>query len=890
MTPTHSSQDPRPAMKHAIDDAIKALATSSNKGEKREYFIRQGEQKTYGERHRYRYEFTLDDPVHWDVEDGTELDLVALDGSGSSAGRLVATKEAIITISTEMSLPAAILEQAQVVPKPDMLLQRLREALDRVPEHPNHLGLALFGAANCQEGEASSLPHLKRFQPDSAQALAFRRGLASELLVMVGPPGTGKSDLVAALALTHQQRGHRVLILSHTNIAIDNAVVRLVDFYQQEGLGTFLERYGLIRQGTPQLTILEEEAYQTITLPLIIAIEQEQLQEQHEILLEELKLLPLEIEQRQQAHDQALRTWPAQRTRLVQSLDAYRQKRAALEEQEWERVRMLNRQLQDLHSRVTQIERDTEDIVSAWQAMAARQDQLQTQINTQTQTYERYRQQIQEMQQWHPLHQFLHFVFRGESITALQANLEETYSHWTTLTREQAGLEQPMQAYQRRYTAALTSRDNLLRQAQAVEQERDDTSDEAREIAQLKGWESDVTGQIAQNEQALQQQEAELAALREQVKGKTAELMALEKEIKTLAKRLEEQLIAEAQIVAATLTSAYLNHSLLYGRWDVVIVDEGSMAPPPALVVAGALAAKHFIVIGDPYQLGPIFKFEKEAPRGKIWLGTDFFTLANYTLEEIAAETHHSALLRQQGRMHPEISFLVKRPIYNGLLEDREHVDPSWADKVPRIGPMEEQVVLVCDTSGSSARLERRRREDSPHNPFHAQCAIRLAQLVSASLPEPVREEQIGLITPYTRQRNEIRELVYTQHPSLARQLRIGTVHAFQGLQFDAVIFDTTVSPSSEMLSHSWPSIFTSNERLITVYLEGLGKRQIPAPATRLLNVAISRAKYKLIFIANMAHIRAAPRSHLLPTILEIAYEKGHLSWKELFELPLPER
>ena len=131
---------------------------------------------------------------------------------------------------------------------------------------------------------------------------------------------------------------------------------------------------------------------------------------------------------------------------------------------------------------------------------------------------------------------------------------------------------------------------------------------------------------------------------------------------------------------------------------------------------------------------------------------------------------------------------------------------------------------------------------------------------------------------------------MYTQHPSLARQLRIGTVHAFQGLQFDAVIFDTTVSPSSEMLSHSWPSIFTSNERLITVYLEGLGKRQIPAPATRLLNVAISRAKYKLIFIANMAHIRAAPRSHLLPTILEIAYEKGHLSWKELFELPLPEQ
>ena len=48
-----------------------------------------------------------------------------------------------------------------------------------------------------------------------------------ELLIIVGPPGTGKTKVIAKAALELQKRGERVLIASHTNRAVDNALESL---------------------------------------------------------------------------------------------------------------------------------------------------------------------------------------------------------------------------------------------------------------------------------------------------------------------------------------------------------------------------------------------------------------------------------------------------------------------------------------------------------------------------------------------------------------------------------------------------------------------------------------------------------------------------------------
>jgi RecA/RadA recombinase len=73
-----------------------------------------------------------------------------------------------------------------------------------------------------------------KYQLDDSQVevlesiLGLREG---EVLSVVGPPGSGKTEVIAKAAHELASRGERVLITSHTNRAVDNAVVKLpVDY------------------------------------------------------------------------------------------------------------------------------------------------------------------------------------------------------------------------------------------------------------------------------------------------------------------------------------------------------------------------------------------------------------------------------------------------------------------------------------------------------------------------------------------------------------------------------------------------------------------------------------------------------------------------------------
>jgi len=62
---------------------------------------------------------------------------------------------------------------------------------------------------------------------DESQTAVVRSALAlnsNELLLVVGPPGTGKTRVIARIAYELAERGEKVLITSHTNRAVDNAV------------------------------------------------------------------------------------------------------------------------------------------------------------------------------------------------------------------------------------------------------------------------------------------------------------------------------------------------------------------------------------------------------------------------------------------------------------------------------------------------------------------------------------------------------------------------------------------------------------------------------------------------------------------------------------------
>jgi len=84
-------------------------------------------------------------------------------------------------------------------------------------------------------------------------------------------------------------------------------------------------------------------------------------------------------------------------------------------------------------------------------------------------------------------------------------------------------------------------------------------------------------------------------------------------------------------------------------------------------------------------------------------------------------------------------------------------------------------------------------------------------------------------------------------------------VHAYQGLEFDVLIFDVVESPGlaiAPFLRGDWGS-----------------------ESMRLLNVGVTRARHKLFIVANMQYIRQQmPASFMLRKITELACQKRRIS------------
>src|SRR5690606_35932924 len=89
-------------------------------------------------------------------------------------------------------------------------------------------------------------------------------------------------------------------------------------------------------------------------------------------------------------------------------------------------------------------------------------------------------------------------------------------------------------------------------------------------------------------------------------------------------------------------------------RYDVVIVDEASMAYMPHLFWAACLSRHKLVIVGDFRQLGPVVKTRQ--PRAQELLKRDAFQAAGLVTDDIVwVNDPRMASLRLQHRMHPEI-------------------------------------------------------------------------------------------------------------------------------------------------------------------------------------------------------------------------------------------
>ncbi|MFF5841043.1 AAA domain-containing protein [Streptomyces massasporeus] len=102
---------------------------------------------------------------------------------------------------------------------PTFLVEALRDGIAGLGEAP----LASALAAGSIGGTSSPDPDPPGFHP--AQGDAYRACLGQGVHLVWGPPGTGKTTVLKRAICDLIARGERVLLVSATNIAVDNALL-----------------------------------------------------------------------------------------------------------------------------------------------------------------------------------------------------------------------------------------------------------------------------------------------------------------------------------------------------------------------------------------------------------------------------------------------------------------------------------------------------------------------------------------------------------------------------------------------------------------------------------------------------------------------------------------
>ena len=271
-------------------------------------------------------------------------------------------------------------------------------------------------------------------------------------------------------------------------------------------------------------------------------------------------------------------------------------------------------------------------------------------------------------------------------------------------------------------------------------------------------------------------------------------------EIKRIENRMIKEIVDSSDVILATNSSAALE-SISHVKFDVAIIDEASQATIPSILIPIAKAHR-FILAGDHKQLPPTIISERAHELEK--------TLFE---ELIRIYPFKSQLLNVQYRMNSLLMKFPNREFYNNGLKSDSSVDDITINDI-LTSQHEEKALLFIDTSEVEDNREMHLKDSkSIINDLEADISVSIAQ---DYLNAGAGEDDIGIISPYADQVKLIQEKT---------PVEVKTVDGFQGREKEIIIISTVRSNSHGNIG----------------FLKDL----------RRLNVAITRAKRKLIIIGN---------------------------------------
>ena len=168
-------------------------------------------------------------------------------GNSSYEVAIVSIEDLAITLSTSKLITGSI-STATLSFSPYYILERLKERLSELDGSSSachDMPMRLIGGTPNRPFSERTVPESEGGNLNEEQLAAVNRSLSQSITFIWGPPGTGKTHTIGKLVEELVNRGERVLLTSHTNVAVDTALEKAVEKLSSHPVGI------VIRVGDP---------------------------------------------------------------------------------------------------------------------------------------------------------------------------------------------------------------------------------------------------------------------------------------------------------------------------------------------------------------------------------------------------------------------------------------------------------------------------------------------------------------------------------------------------------------------------------------------------------------------------------------------------------------
>ncbi len=304
---------------------------------------------------------------------------------------------------------------------------------------------------------------------------------------------------------------------------------------------------------------------------------------------------------------------------------------------------------------------------------------------------------------------------------------------------------------------------------------------------------------------------------------KNKDVDELHNAIKDLENNIIHDIVDKSDVILSTNSSAALE-AIEKTKFNIAIVDEASQATIPSVLIPIAKAQK-FVLAGDHKQLPPTI------------ISSKALELEDTLFEELINKyPDKSALLNTQYRMNQLLMEFPNSEFYNSKLDSAETVKDivitdiieenklSETEKVKIEDQLlsDKQPLIFVDTSEIDKNGEKKLKDSkSIINLAEAETTL---EIVDFYQKLGIDDKDIGIISPYADQVSLLKNKT---------DIEVKTVDGFQGREKEIIIISTV----------------RSNDKGKIGFLSDL----------RRLNVALTRAKRKLIIIGNKETLKTNP-------------------------------